>query len=70
MWVWPSRNRGGGMCYLNAINMERARKMERAINELNSGMREYEVIKGHHVENEEIEKETMRYLKVMNNKQR
>ena len=29
------------------------------------GMEEYEMIKGYHVRSEKIEKETMRYLRVM-----
>ena len=34
------------------------------IKRLNDGMCEYEVMKGYHVESDEIEKETMRYLRV------
>ena len=34
-------------------------------------MNEYDVIKGYHLESDEIEKETIRYLRVMwNNRQR
>ena len=35
------------------------------------GMDEYEIIKGYHVRSDEIEKETMRYMRVMwNSRQR
>ena len=38
---------------------------------LKDGMDEYELIKGHHVRSDEIEKETMRYMRVMwNSRQR
>ena len=38
---------------------------------LKDGMDEYELIKGYHVRSDEIEKETMRYMRVMwNSRQR
>ena len=41
------------------------------IEKLKDDMCEYEVIKGYHVDNDEIEKETMRYLRIMwNSRQR
>ena len=42
-----------------------------AVRDLKDGMEEYEMIKGYHVRSEKIEKETMRYLRVMwNSRQR
>ena len=42
-----------------------------AVRDLKDGMAEYKTIKGHHAKNEEIEKETLRYLRVMwNSRQR
>ena len=46
--------------YLNAINMGKSENDE-------EDMCEYEVIKGYPVDNEEMEKETMRYLRGMRN---
>ena len=36
-----------------------------AVGYLKDGMDEYELIKGYHVRSDEIEKETMRYMRVM-----
>ena len=45
--------------------------MERGCKCLKDGMEEYEMIKGYHVRSEKLEKETMRYLRVMwNSRQR
>ena len=45
--------------------------MERGCRYLKDGMDEYELIKGYHVRSDEIEKETMRYMRVMwNSRQR
>ena len=42
-----------------------------AVGYLKDGMDEYELIKGYHVRSDEIEKETMRYMRVMwNSRQR
>ena len=42
-----------------------------AVRDLKDGRLEYEMIKGYHVRSEKIEKETMRYLRVMwNSRQR
>ena len=42
-----------------------------AVGYLKDGMDEYELIKGHHVRSDEIEKETIRYMRVMwNSRQR
>ena len=42
-----------------------------AVRDLKDGSEEYEMIKGYYVRSEKIEKETMRYLRVMwNNRQR
>ena len=37
----------------------------RTVRDLKDGMEEYEIIKGYRVRSEKIEKETMRYLRVM-----
>ena len=44
---------------------------ERTIERLKDRMCEYEIIKGYHVENDEIEEEAMRYVRVLwNSRQR
>ena len=54
----------------NRYGQERER-WRGTIKGLNDGMCEYEVIKGYHVDNDEIGKETMRYLRVLwNSRQR
>ena len=50
---------------------EERERWRRTVRYLKDGMDEYELIKGYHVRSDEIEKETMRYMKVMwNNRQR
>ena len=41
------------------------RRWRGAVRDLKDGMEEYETIKGYRVRSEKIEKETMRYLRVM-----
>ena len=50
------------------LNME---KEKGTVGDLMDGMDEYEIIKGYHVRSDEIEKETLRYMRVMwNSRQR
>ena len=57
-----------GMIQLYEEERERWRG---AVGYLKDGMDEYELIKGYHVRSDEIEKETMRYMRVMwNSRQR
>ena len=49
-------------CTLYEEDIERWRV---AVGYLKDGMDEYELIKGYHVRSDEIEKETMRYMRVM-----
>ena len=54
------------MCYLNVLDMKKKRERWRgAVRDLKDGVDEYETIKGYYVRSDEIEKETMRYLRVI-----
>ena len=48
------------------LNMEK--KEKGTVGDLMDGMDEYEIIKGYHVRSDEIEKETLRYMRVMWNR--
>ena len=53
------------MYNLNAIDGQERERWRGTMEKLEDDMSEYEVIKGNHVDNDEMEKETMRYLRGM-----
>ena len=52
------------MCCLNVTAIEKSYKME-SNNKMKDGRHEYDVIKGYKIESVKIEKETMKFLRVM-----
>ena len=58
-------------CYLNALYMKKKEEDGHGdVGYLKDDMDEYELMKGYHVRSDEIENETMRYMRVMWNRRR